>query len=49
VVFTGTRPEAIKVILVMQALRAAHEHFDICLFSVWQHREMLMRALPTSA
>lgn len=44
VVFAGTRPEAIKVISVVRALRAAHEHFDVCLCSVGQHREMLMQA-----
>jgi UDP-N-acetylglucosamine 2-epimerase len=44
VVFAGTRPEAIKVISVVQALRAAPDDFDVCLCSVGQHREMLMQA-----
>jgi UDP-N-acetylglucosamine 2-epimerase (non-hydrolysing) len=44
VVFAGTRPEAIKVISTVQALRAAPEDFDSCLCSVGQHREMLMQA-----
>ncbi|NPT38764.1 non-hydrolyzing UDP-N-acetylglucosamine 2-epimerase [Paraburkholderia xenovorans] len=44
VVFAGTRPEAIKVISVVQALRAAQDDFDVCLCSVGQHREMLMQA-----
>jgi UDP-N-acetylglucosamine 2-epimerase len=44
VVFAGTRPEAIKVISTVRALRAAPEEFDTCLCSVGQHREMLMQA-----
>jgi UDP-N-acetylglucosamine 2-epimerase len=45
VVFAGRRPEAIKVISVVQALRAAPANFDVCLCSVGQHREMLMQEM----
>ncbi|WP_321796375.1 non-hydrolyzing UDP-N-acetylglucosamine 2-epimerase [Caballeronia sp. J97] len=44
VVFAGTRPEAIKVISTVRALRDAPDEFDSCLCSVGQHREMLMQA-----
>jgi UDP-N-acetylglucosamine 2-epimerase len=47
--FADTRPEAIKVISVMQTLRAAHDHFGISLCLVGQLREMLMWDSPTSA
>ncbi len=40
-VFAGTRPEAIKVAPVVAALRRRPEHFDVCLCSTGQHKEML--------
>lgn len=43
-VFAGTRPEAIKVVPVVRALREMNDVFDTRLCSTGQHREMLSQA-----
>lgn len=45
VVTVGTRPEAIKMAPVIQALRAATDRFSVSVLSTGQHREMLEQAL----
>jgi UDP-N-acetylglucosamine 2-epimerase len=44
-VFVGTRPEAIKVVSVVHALRTKSERFKVCLCATGQHREMLDHTL----
>lgn len=41
----GTRPEAIKMMPVIMALRAMPEEFDVCVCVTAQHREMLDQVL----
>lgn len=43
-VIAGTRPEAIKTVAVVQALRALPQTFDVRLCASGQHREMLAQA-----
>lgn len=43
-VFAGTRPEAIKMVPVIRALRAMDDVFDVRLCATGQHREMLAQA-----
>jgi len=43
-VFAGTRPEAIKMVPVVRALRAAGDAFEVRLCASGQHREMLDQA-----
>ncbi|MDR1241744.1 MAG: UDP-N-acetylglucosamine 2-epimerase (non-hydrolyzing) [Deltaproteobacteria bacterium] len=45
VVIAGTRPEAIKTVSVVRALRALPDFFDVVLCASGQHREMLPQAL----
>ncbi|MBT3928834.1 MAG: UDP-N-acetylglucosamine 2-epimerase (non-hydrolyzing) [Rhodospirillaceae bacterium] len=45
----GTRPEALKLAPVVQALRARPERFDVCVCATGQHREMLDQALTFMA
>ena len=44
-VFVGTRPEAIKVVSVVHALRTQSGRFKVCLCATGQHREMLDHTL----
>lgn len=44
-VFVGTRPEAIKMAPVVQALRAMPDRFDTRVWASGQHRELLAEAL----
>ena len=41
----GTRPEALKLAPVVQALHACHESFEVRVCATGQHREMLDQAL----
>ncbi len=41
----GTRPEAIKMVPVVMALKAKPEQFDVCVCVTAQHREMLDQVL----
>ncbi len=43
-IFAGTRPEAIKMAPVVQALRRRKQCFDVHLCATGQHREMLRQA-----
>ena len=43
-IFAGTRPEAIKMVPVLRALRAASDHFEARLCASGQHKEMLEQA-----
>jgi UDP-N-acetylglucosamine 2-epimerase len=43
-VFSGTRPEAIKMVPVVRALRASSGAFDVRLCASGQHKEMLVQA-----
>lgn len=43
-VFAGTRPEAIKMVPVIRALRAMGDVFDVRVCATGQHREMLAQA-----
>lgn len=43
-VFAGTRPEAIKMVPVIRALRAMDDVFDVRVCATGQHREMLAQA-----
>ena len=43
-VFAGTRPEAIKMVPVVRALRALGDTFDVTLCASGQHKEMLEQA-----
>jgi UDP-N-acetylglucosamine 2-epimerase (non-hydrolysing) len=43
----GTRPEAVKLAVPTQQLRARSEAFDVMLVSTGQHREMLEQTLAT--
>lgn len=43
-VFAGTRPEAIKMVPVVRALRGLHNAFDVRLCASGQHKEMLIQA-----
>ena len=43
-VFAGTRPEAIKMVPVVRALRAVSDMFDVTLCASGQHKEMLEQA-----
>ena len=42
--FVGTRPEAVKMVPVLRALRAA-QNFEVKLIATGQHKEMLAQAL----
>lgn len=44
-VMVGTRPEAIKLAPVIQALRTRADDFQVCVCLSSQHREMLVQAL----